>query len=268
MLLFTNYCYVSSGNRPARAPSLCLAAFICCFAALNPLPAAAAPAQASTTAKVEPAKKAAPATSTPVINSAKTTVPAKSDSKAKTEVKTEVKNSSKSDGKAAVSKTATVKSTTKKKTSSAVVLVPPPPPTIPSATSLLLDPSALGYMSYGMPVELMSKESLKEKEKEISIQYKDALSEFTAKKQKLTDKEERAKNFEGLFAEGVVSRRELETAQQEAQEFSHDVSRLSTKETELKSLLERVTKRLAQFNKVEKPANKSKPKKLNPNQRN
>jgi hypothetical protein len=120
----------------------------------------------------------------------------------------------------------------------------------------------MGFMGYGMPVELMGKESLKEKEKELSIQYKDALAEYTAKKQKLTDKEERAKNFEGLFAEGVVSRRELETAQQEAQEFSHDVGRLSTKESELKSLLERVNKRLAQFNKVEKPANKSKPKKL------
>lgn len=119
-----------------------------------------------------------------------------------------------------------------------------------------------------MPVELMGKESLKEKEKELSIQYKDALAEYTAKKQKLTDKEDRAKNFEGLFAEGVVSRRELETAQQEAQEFSHDVGRLSTKESELKSLLERVTKRLAQFSKTEKPANKSKTKKLNSNPRN
>lgn len=224
MLLFTNYCYVSGGKEPAKALSLSMAAFICFFALLNPLPAFAAPAQS--------------------INV-----------KAKTEVKTEVKAS-------------TNKSATKKKASSVVVLVPPPPPSIPAATSLLLDPSALGYMGYGMPVELMSKESLKEKEKEISIQYKDALSEFTAKKQKLTDKEERAKNFEGLFAEGVVSRRELETAQQEAQEFSHDVNRLSTKESELKSLLERVTKRLTQFNKAEKPANKSKPKKLNPNQRN
>jgi len=95
-----------------------------------------------------------------------------------------------------------------------------------------------------MPVEFLGKEALKEREKELSIQYKDAQSEYDQAKSQTDDKVKRATNFEELYKEGVVSRRELEIAQREARDVDRDIARLATKSSELKGLLERVQKRL------------------------
>ncbi len=125
-------------------------------------------------------------------------------------------------------------------------MVPPPPPNTPS---MLSDPSlmGLGYSAYGMQVEYMSREALKDRVKEITIQFKDASSELENRKRLKTEREARAKSFEQLFTEGVVSRRELETSQREATDSSDEVQRLENKYNELSSLLERVNKRLAAF---------------------
>lgn len=125
-------------------------------------------------------------------------------------------------------------------------MVPPPPPNTPS---MLSDPSlmGLGYSAYGMQVEYMSREALKDRVKEITIQFKDASSELENRKRLKTEREARAKSFEQLFTEGVVSRRELETSQREATDSSDEVQRLENKYNELRSLLERVNKRLAAF---------------------
>lgn len=125
-------------------------------------------------------------------------------------------------------------------------MVPPPPPNTPS---MLSDPSlmGLGYSAYGMQVEYMSREALKDRVKEITIQFKDASSELENRKRLKTEREARAKSFEQLFTEGVVSRRELETSQREAADSTDEVQRLENKYNELNSLLERVNKRLAAF---------------------
>ncbi len=125
-------------------------------------------------------------------------------------------------------------------------MVPPPPPNTPS---MLSDPSlmGLGYSAYGMQVEYMSREALKDRVKEITIQFKDASSELENRKRLKTEREARAKSFEQLFTEGVVSRRELETSQREATDSTDEVQRLENKYNELSSLLERVNKRLAAF---------------------
>lgn len=102
----------------------------------------------------------------------------------------------------------------------------------------------------------MSKEALKDKAKELSIQYKDAQAELEAKKRLQSELNERAVSFEQLFGEGVVSRRELETSKRDAKESSDEVNRLETKYRELKALLERVNKKL------NPPVFKSTPRKL------
>ncbi len=132
------------------------------------------------------------------------------------------------------------------------MLVPPPPPMTPS---ILVDPGMQAVLGMTMPVEMLGKETLKEREKEVAIQHKDAALELEAKQRKLKDKEDRAVNFEELYKEGVVSRRELEAAQAEAKEFVVDVERLAVKERELKLLLERINKRLAALS--PKPGKKS-----------
>lgn len=124
-------------------------------------------------------------------------------------------------------------------------MVPPPPPNTPS---MLSDPSLMmGYGAYGMQVEYMSREALKDRVKEITIQFKDASSELENRKRLKTEREARAKSFEQLFSEGVVSRRELETSQREATDSTDEVQRLENKYNELNNLLERVNKRLAAF---------------------
>lgn len=125
-------------------------------------------------------------------------------------------------------------------------MVPPPPPNTPS---ILSDPSimGMGYGAYGMQVEYMSREALKDRVKELSIQVKDASAEFENRKRLKLERDTRAKSFEQLFAEGVVSRRELENSQREATDSTDEVQRLERKYNELINLLERVNKRLAAF---------------------
>jgi len=137
------------------------------------------------------------------------------------------------------------KTTTRTKTAASGIgsrFVPPPPPTTPT---MLGDGSDFGFYS-GMPIEMLSREGLKDKAKEISIQYKDACRELEDHSKQKEEKIERAKEFEGLFNEGVVSRRELEASQKEAAEVNSDIDRLSFKVKELKGLLDRVNKRMSQ----------------------
>jgi len=111
---------------------------------------------------------------------------------------------------------------------------------------MLSDPSmmGMGMGMYGMQVEYMSKDALKDRVKEISMQYKDASAELANRKASQSEIAERAKNFEQLFTEGVVSRRELETAQKDASGSDIDISRLESKCRDLKSILDRINKRL------------------------
>ena len=118
--------------------------------------------------------------------------------------------------------------------------VPPPPPSTPT----MLGDGDFGMYS-GMPVEMLSKEALKDRAKEISIQYKDASRELEDRSREKEEKIQRAKEFEGLFQEGVVSKRELEASQREAGTVNSDIDRLTFKANELKGLLDRINKRLA-----------------------
>lgn len=121
-------------------------------------------------------------------------------------------------------------------------LVPPPPPTTPS---FMVDPSMISLYGLAMPIDSLSREALKDREKEISVQFKDASAELEAKKRKHNERQERAENFKELYKEGVVSRREMEAAETEASEFAGEVERLDSKTKELKNLLDRIKQRLS-----------------------
>jgi hypothetical protein len=118
--------------------------------------------------------------------------------------------------------------------------VPPPPPSVPTMLGSGGDFGIYG----GMPIELLSKDALKDRVKEISIQYKDACRELEDHTNQKNEKIQRAQEFEGLYKEGVVSRRELESSQKEAAEVNSDIDRLQFKVNELKGLLDRINKRL------------------------
>jgi hypothetical protein len=118
--------------------------------------------------------------------------------------------------------------------------VPPPPPSTPT---MMGDSSDFAFYS-GMPIEMLSKEALKDRAKEISIQYKDACRELEDHSRQKDEKIQRAQEFEGLYKEGVVSRRELEESQKEAAEVNSDIDRLAFKVKELKGLQDRITRRL------------------------
>lgn len=118
--------------------------------------------------------------------------------------------------------------------------MPPPPPTVPTMLGSSSDFGIYG----GMPIELLSKEALKDRVKEISIQYKDACRELEDHNQQKEEKLQRAQEFEGLYKEGVVSRRELEASQREAAAVNSDIDRLNFKVNELKGLLDRINRRL------------------------
>jgi len=116
--------------------------------------------------------------------------------------------------------------------------VPPPPPVVPTMLG-----GDFGVYS-GLPIEMLSRDALKDRVKEISMQYKDACRELEDHTSQKNEKIARAQEFEGLYKEGVVSRRELEASQKEASEVNSDIDRLTFKVSELKGLLERINKRL------------------------
>ncbi|MBS1996498.1 MAG: hypothetical protein JSS86_09320, partial [Cyanobacteria bacterium SZAS LIN-2] len=198
---------------------------------LRPIPAVLAkPAKAP--AK-EPAKEQA---TEPVKKPAKETI-----KEAKAVAKVMAKTA---ETKTAETKTAEIKTaakTRKKVVAAGAHFVPPPPPFTPT---MMGDVTDFGMFS-GVPVELLSKDALKDRAKEISIQYKDACRELEDHTQAKQDKIQRAKDFVGLYQEGVVSRRELEASQKEANEVNSDIDRLTFKTKELKGLLDRINKRLS-----------------------
>lgn len=230
-------------------PALCLHILLICGVpgAFAQTPAKPSPPQTKVAAPVA-AKPAAP-------------VAAKPTSAAVTKALTQPAKSNAAVTKAADDKVAksVAKTTVKSKAprvGRAASFVPPPPPSTPS---FLADPAGLSlYYGAAMPLEFLSRENLKEKDKEISLQLNDAKRELDNKKRSVDQRRERAVNFEALFQEGVISRRELENAQNEASDSGSEILRLESKVAELQNLKDRINKRLQAAN----PQSKSQKRKL------
>ncbi|MFA7338790.1 MAG: hypothetical protein WC028_18535 [Candidatus Obscuribacterales bacterium] len=203
--------------------------------------------EAAKTTAADTGKNAAKTSQKPLTAVAQPLVPAKSAATTTINAKTKAEPASTKAASVSAAPSPLAKSRAKVNLGRAS-MVPPPPPNTPS---MLSDPSmmglGMGYGAYGMQVEYMSREALKDRVKELSIQVKDASAEFESRKRLKTEREARAKSFEQLYTEGVVSRRELENSQREATDSTDEVQRLEHKYKELSSLLERVNKRLAAF---------------------
>jgi len=203
-------------------------------------------------------KSAAPVAAKPTIAPAtKTTqLPTKQNAAGANTANAKADETKASDNKGAKPIAKTTVKTKSARTARSGGFVPPPPPSTPS---FLADPAGLSlYYGAAMPLEFLSRENLKEKDKEIGLQLNDAKRELDNKKRSVDQRRERAVNFEALFKEGVISRRELENAQNEANDSGSEILRLESKVAELQNLKDRINKRLQAAN----PQSKSQKRKL------
>lgn len=98
--------------------------------------------------------------------------------------------------------------------------VPPPPPSIPS----VFDNSAMN-MGASIAIDYMSLDDLKWKLKSLKKQLSSLELDMKDSLVALAETQKRDKTFEGLFAEGVVSKKELREAKREAKRVSRSVER-------------------------------------------
>lgn len=133
------------------------------------------------------------------------------------------------------------------------MMVPPPPPNVPTISALMQSHESL---LNGVILDYLSKadlERLRTRLQDSLSKEKKSLSEHEAS---MEEKKRRATQFESLFKEGVVSRKELEAARKDFSEVDTKDKELSLRVSEVQDDLTRVEKQLAKF-KNEKPANKT-----------
>lgn len=221
---------------------------------------AAAPAKTATTTSTT--QKITTVTKTTDVKTNAAAAVSKSDVKTATDGKKPDDKKSTDSGKTGATsgdaKTAAVKSTTTKKiTTKKVVakrksgsMIPPPPPEMPTILPTT-DPQLMSIS--GLPLEYLTGEALKERQKDLKAQLTEIRDDLAMRERSCTDKIQRAEQFESLYQEGVVSRRELETAQMEAKDCEQTMARVKLKISELDSLLKKVDERVAK-----QPGNKDK----------
>lgn len=149
------------------------------------------------------------------------------------------------DGKSSVQK--------RKSNLSPSALVPPPPPVIPSLSSPEMMPTVIVG---GELIEYMSVEDLKELQIKTLRDLSKAKSDLTNQADLLDEKQKRAQSFDSLYAEGVVSKRELQNCKKEASdaESSYEQSKQLVQELEKKS--SRIDERLKTLSKKSSAASK------------
>jgi len=154
--------------------------------------------------------------------------------------------------------TVTKKSAAKKH--SRATLVPPPPPTMPDMGGEMMVPGAFS-MGTGAFIDYMSLDDLKFKYEGLKKEL-DALElDLADSKLLLSRKEKDCTNFDALYQEGVVSKRELEATHREAERLKRDVEREERKVEEARRVIERVESRIKTLEAKKKPKLKTPSKK-------
>lgn len=117
-------------------------------------------------------------------------------------------------------------------------LVPPPPPDTPTMFAGDGFPPGFGMFDYNNPAALAGRR-------------KDIASQLASAKKMLIDKEQRAKElkekavqFEQLFSEGVISRRELESAQKDSASAITELSDAKTQAISYQNAMSRLDERM------------------------
>jgi hypothetical protein len=139
--------------------------------------------------------------------------------------------------------------------SSSQPLVPPPPP--------IVIPSGFN-MTYPMstPVEYLSEEQLKTTRQDVVTRLEAAHSDLVEKETHSDELQKRAKLFISLMDEGVVSRRELQTAERDAKQAAQELLTAQETAKHLENELTQIDNQLTRLaKKSTKPAKSVKSKK-------
>lgn len=118
-------------------------------------------------------------------------------------------------------------------------LVPPPPPVVPLSSQFAMS----GYV----PVGLMTAEELNKKKKEVEDRLEHLELIYKDTGEDLIEKQKKAKLFESLYTEGVVSRRELKSVGREARRLSGEFKEAKREVDDAREYLEAIDKRLAEI---------------------
>jgi hypothetical protein len=153
-------------------------------------------------------------------------------------------------------KPAVAKSKSRSSSISRSSFVPPPPPVVPTLTGPGMVPTVvLG----GELIEYMSGPDLKELQSKTSRDLSKARNNLTAQNELLAEKQKRALSFDSLYAEGVVSRRELQNCKKEAADAESELEDAKLLVQELERKNDRIEARVKALSKT-KMAGKKAPK--------
>jgi hypothetical protein len=129
------------------------------------------------------------------------------------------------------------------------LMVPPPPPEIPLVSG---DGHVLSTL--GVPLDYMSKTDLVVMQNRLQSDETKLSKEADGRANTLKQKKERAEQFEELFKDGVVSKRELENAKKEYAELNEKGPELDLQLNDVRVNLERVKKQIALIDSRQTPA--------------
>ncbi|MBX9721996.1 MAG: hypothetical protein K2X81_11415 [Candidatus Obscuribacterales bacterium] len=165
------------------------------------------------------------------------------------------KNSSVAKDKSAETKHAEEKKTTHKRASSNSLFVPPPPPSVPTMSEMGIPGMSTQMIFMGENVEYMPAAELKDlkTKTEADLAKQRRLVEEYSESAK--DAKQKSESFDQLFAEGVVSRKELETSKKDNEKNIQDLIDAKQTLSMLEQKYVRIEKRLQELSKPKKSAN-------------
>jgi hypothetical protein len=138
------------------------------------------------------------------------------------------------------------------------LMVPPPPP---ETAFIGVGSDGRLLSTLGVPLDYMSKTDLLTMQDRLKTNEAQLSKEANERADTLKQKRERAEQFEDLFKEGVVSKRELESARKELAELNEKGPEVDLRLKDIRVDLERVKKQIAIVDAhAEKPKPKSKSK--------
>jgi len=134
------------------------------------------------------------------------------------------------------------------------MMVPPPPPNVPTISALMQ--TSHESLLNGVILDYLSKPDLERLRTRLQDSLNKEKNSLAEHQSSMEEKQRRATQFESLFKEGVVSRKELEAAKKDFSEVDTKGKELALRVSEVEGDLTRVEKQLAKF-KNEKPTNKT-----------
>jgi hypothetical protein len=165
------------------------------------------------------------------------------------------KTSSVGSSKPAETKHVEEKKITHKRTSSSTQLVPPPPPSVPTMSEMGIPGMNTQMIFMGENVEYMPASELKDlkTKTEMDLTKQRRLVEEYSESAK--DAKQKSESFDQLFAEGVVSRKELETSKKDNERNRQDLIDAKQTLSMLEQKYVRIEKRLEELSKAKKGSN-------------